>query len=188
MNALKIFLITTVCIIIFSSFYIPLFFKGAADSDALISAAEEFLRSKFGDDYFSKYLSFNSVNGSTVVYDYRITVGNYSKTERVAVHFDKNGNIAGSEGVVDCVKDSSKCMPFEIDREKAIEIAKEAGLEEGTIGYGADMQYSGKAGSYVWDVRSLTKELEKPPEEGDGVWIDPVTGEVKEIFKFPEYD
>lgn len=187
MNAVKILLIVAICITVFSFFYIPMFFKGAVDPATLISAAEEFLKSNFGSDYFSKYLSFNSINGSTVVYDYTITVGNYSATQKVWVDFDQAGNIIGSEGIVDCVGDSSKCMPFEIDREQAIEIAKGSGLGEGTIGYGANMQYSEEAESYVWDVRSLMKELEKPPEEGEGVWVDPSTGEVVGSFKFPEY-
>lgn len=184
MNPIKILFFMIVLVFLFSFWYIPLFYKGV-DKKVLILKAEEFLKSKFGEAYFNKYFTLNSVINNTVMYNYRITVNNYTKNEKVIVKFD-NGEIIETIGVVDCVKDSNKCMPFKIDKEKAIEIARKAGLEEGTIGYGADMRYSDEIDGYVWDVRSLTKELERPPEEGRGVLIDPVTGDVYKIFKFPK--
>lgn len=186
MKPVKLIPLIIVVVAAFSVFLLLLPHKGDLTPETLVRKAGEFLKSKFGEDYVDEHLSFNSINGTTVIYDYNIKAGDYSTTKQVTVKIGGDGSVSGSSGVVDCVADSSKCMPYDVDRDGAIDIAKAAGLEEGTIGYGANIQYYEDSERYVWDIRNLKKELENPPEEGEGIWIDPATGEVVGNFTYPE--
>lgn len=154
------------------------------DENWLRARADSYLRAKFGPEYQYLSLDFIDLDSLTVGYLYNITVGNFSQTQEVEVKFNSKGKVIKEEGVVDCSQNPEKC-DYKITKEEAIEAAREAGLEEGTIGYGANIQYDEEEEEYVWDVRNLITQLENPPERGKGMHIDMRTGEPKKNFTFP---
>ncbi len=77
------------------------------------------------------------------------------------------------EGLPDCVSDPGECE-FRIDRDAAVEIARDAGLEPGAGAWRTLFSWGGRAGTYVWDVYNTLPGT----GGGRGIVIDANSGKV----------
>ncbi len=152
-------------------------FVSAEDTaDLQKKIASDYIISKVGSEYFYKNFEYNRTvpypeytpNSATMVarFIHKITIGDYIENVKVSVwlEYKDGGWVVKSSGVSeelpDCVADSSKCMPFEITQERAIEIAKENGALDGAEKYTAGIHYFyGNVQSYVWDVTTFKSAL-----------------------------
>jgi hypothetical protein len=159
----------------------------------IVEMAKEYVASKVGVEYFNTYFRLEggrfipvSARGEgnpnevyMVGFIYRISVGNYLANVTVGVFLDTEGRVTRTEGVP--IKEY--LMPFRIDREEAIRIAKEAGLPEGIKGYSAHISYD-LEGAYMWDVtvwfsEPRTSLNDHGPGRGRSVDIDVNSGEAQ---------
>jgi len=142
----------------------------------IIDKAKEYIISNVGEDYFNTYFHLkdsmfipeswrpeNNPNETyMVVFDYNISIGDYSATIIAEMHFDSEGNITRAYGI----PTEGYLMPFKIDREEAIRIASKAGLPSGTVGYTAQITHMiyQELNAYVWAVETW---LTLPPPNSD---------------------
>ena len=140
--------------------------------------ADEYVVSQVGQNYFSKNFEYlgdkpypedtpNS-NLRIVQYTHKISVGDYNQDIIVTVWFnfkDGNWNVGNgyntnAEELPNCVADNTKCMPFQITKERAIEIAKNSGAFDGADKYTVKIHFFyGNINSYVWDITTYKSAL-----------------------------
>lgn len=169
--------------------------------------ADEYIISQVGQEYFTKYFEYlgdkpypedtPDSNLRIVRYAHKISIGDYSQDIKVTVWFNfkdgvweiGNGYNTNAEELPNCISDKNKCMPFEITKEKAVEIAKENGAFDGAQKYTANIHYFyGDVQSYVWDITTFKSAL-----NGKTAIIDLNTGNIISIadwqvlFDKPEY-
>jgi hypothetical protein len=160
--------------------------------------ADSYVISQVGQKYFSdnfEYLGDKTYPENTpdsnmqiVQYNHKIKIGDYIEDIKVTVWFNfkngiweiGNGYNTQSEGLPDCISDTTKCMPFEITREKAIEIAKENGAFKNAEKYTAKIHYFyGNINSYVWDITTYESAF-----YGKTAIIDVNTGKLISIWRW----
>lgn len=152
-------------------------FKKDADSYVISQVGQEYFDDNFeylGDKPYPE--DTPDSNMRIAQYNHKIKVGDYTEDIKVTVWFNfkdgiweiGNGYNTQSEELPDCISDNTKCMPFEITRERAIEIAKENGAFDDAEKYTAKIHYFyGDVNSYVWDVTTYKSAL-----NGKGAIID----------------
>lgn len=92
-------------------------------------------------------------------------------------------------GILDCIDNPEKC-DFPIDEATAIQIAKNAGLEDGITDWKTSLHwYGGDLKTYVWTVQNTLSETPHSKDQGYSasgktVVIDANSGEVKEVSQW----
>lgn len=114
--------------------------------------------------------------------------------EQVSVTLDPKGDLtpkrdaagrflpnAGIDGIGDCARDSTLCV-FPIDRDDAIRIARESGLEEGLMPWTISFHwFHSEDGRFIWTVsNTLTENREECTQSGKIIVIDANTGVILE--------
>ncbi|MFA5793419.1 MAG: hypothetical protein WC897_06205 [Candidatus Gracilibacteria bacterium] len=170
--------------------------------------ADGYIISQVGQEYFGRNFEYlgdkpyptdtpNS-NLRIVQYTHKIAVGDYSQDITVTIWFNfkngvweiGNGYGTNAEELPNCVADKTKCMPFEITKEKAIEIAKNNGaFDDCAEKYTAKIHFFyGNVNSYVWNITTYKSDL-----NGKTAIIDLNTGNLISIggwqvlYTQPEY-
>lgn len=159
-----IFLMSIMCVSIVSA--TTLYdFKKDADAYIISQVGQKYFNDNFeylGDKPYPE--DTPDSNMRITQYNHKIVIGDYAEDVKVTVWFNfkdgiweiGNGYNTQSEELPDCISDTTKCMPFEITREKAIEIAKENGAFEVAERYTVDIHYFyGDIQSYVWDITTF---------------------------------
>lgn len=170
--------------------------------------ADGYIISQVGQEYFGRNFEYlgdkpypedtPDSNLRIARYTHKIAVGNYSQNIAVTVWFNfkngvweiGNGYGINAEELPNCVADKTKCMPFEITKEKAIEIAKNNGaFDDCAEKYTVKIHFFyGDVNSYVWDITTYKSDL-----NGKTAIIDLNTGNLISIagwqvlYTKPEY-
>ena len=140
--------------------------------------ADEYVVSQVGHNYFNKNFEYlgdkpypEDTPGSNlriVQYTHKVSVGDYNQDIIVTVWFnfkDGNWNVGNgyntnSEELPNCVIDATKCMPFQITKERAIEVAKNSGAFDSADKYTVKIHFFyGNINSYVWDITTYKSAL-----------------------------
>jgi hypothetical protein len=173
--------------------------------DGVLASADEYVISKVGQAFFDSCMTwspgwscFRPLDPSNVgrsnipdwcrwpryivIYKLRIP-GKPFVDEVVVVNIREDGrwfeDVAHDEGLPDCVSHPEECE-FPIDEAAAIEIAREAGLQEGRKPWRSDLRWSGRTHrTYVWEIRNELEQL-----RGEFVFIDANDGTVLEVSEW----
>ena len=140
--------------------------------------ADEYVVSQVGHNYFNKNFEYlgdkpypedtPDSNLRIVQYTHKVSVGDYNQDIIVTVWFnfkDGNWNVGNgyntnSEELPNCVIDATKCMPFQITKERAIEVAKNSGAFDSADKYTVKIHFFyGNINSYVWDITTYKSAL-----------------------------
>ena len=140
--------------------------------------ADEYVVSQVGQNYFNKNFEYlgdkpypedtPDSNLRIVQYIHKISVGDYNQDIIVTVWFnfkDGNWNVGNgyntnAEELPNCVADTTKCMPFQITKERAIEVAKNSGAFDSADKYTVKIHFFyGNINSYVWDITTYKSAL-----------------------------
>ena len=140
--------------------------------------ADEYVVSQVGHNYFNKNFEYlgdkpypedtPDSNLRIVQYTHKVSVGDYNQDIIVTVWFnfkDGNWNVGNgyntnSEELPNCVTDATKCMPFQITKERAIEVAKNSGAFDSADKYTVKIHFFyGNINSYVWDITTYKSAL-----------------------------
>lgn len=132
----------------------------------------DFVKSKALDNKFEVHFNFRMLNYAFVDNDvWMIT----DSTGKVLTEF-------GVSGVPNCIADPGECT-FNIDREKAIEIACANGMVDGITELKSLFKWDAKYDKYVWHILNVLTEIGDPKTEmykasGDEMIIDSFSGKV----------
>jgi hypothetical protein len=172
--------------------------------DSIIEKANQFIIARVGDDFFSKYISFNDSLSRycpvpeffiknpghraayllkpfySMVYSLKIPEKPFVN-ELMDCALDTNGNVIYERepSIPNCLREPTEC-DFPIDEKKAIEIAKNAGLEAGIRDWETSFHwYYGDVKSFVWTVTNMLSENRQDgSSHGKTMVIDANTGKV----------
>lgn len=156
--------------------------------------AYELLVEAVGEEYFTKFFEFKSVQFNDwepddwltrVDYSYRIQTGNYTATREVYFYFDKVNRLLSSSGV----PPAGNLMPFSVSREEAINIAlgrvTQSHIEvEAEIRYVKRLVNNVPVNRYVWQVVFYLTKKSAPSGSTIEVLIDLKSGEVIDVARF----
>lgn len=164
---------------------------------SIVEKSNQFIISKVGQDFFNKYLKIyydkggyyqTGTDGYTDIFQgpYYLMVYSFKMPEKPFVNetiefaVDTEGNVILERGVFG-IPDPTKCN-F-INETEAIQIAKNAGLEEGIADWVTSFHwFAGDLKTYVWTVQNTlpTPSGQDCLAHGKGVVIDANSGEVKQ--------
>lgn len=173
--------------------------------DAIVEQANQYIVSRVGSDFFESYVSMNEESSQYYPADdycvefpgecsaflqepHYLMVYSLKIPEKpfvdglIEINLDENGELISEvepSGVPNCIEEPTECE-FPIDEARALEIAKEAGLEEGIKewGVGSVHWYGGDLDTYVWGISNTLREDDDGSAGGQAVIIDANTGEV----------
>ncbi|MDI6602567.1 MAG: hypothetical protein QME57_00400 [Patescibacteria group bacterium] len=174
--------------------------------DSIIRKSNEFIISQVGKDFFDKYISIDygssefyppdefCIENPTSCLDYLqkshyLMVYSFKIPEKAFVNefiefaVDIDGNVIFERdviGIPQCLANPKECY-FPVDEQKAISIAKDAGLEQGIKAWETDFHwYGGDLKTYVWTVSNTLSESLTPGFQASGksIVIDANSGEV----------
>ncbi len=168
--------------------------------DGVLASADEYVISKVGQAFFDSCFTWSlglscyrplagAINPNSpdwlqypryvVIYKFLVP-GRPFVDEVVVVNIKTDGgwfeDTAHDEGLPDCASQPKECE-FPIDEAAAIEIARDAGLQEGKKPWRSDFRWSGRTHkTYVWEIRNELEQL-----SGELVFIDANDGTVLEV-------
>jgi hypothetical protein len=159
--------------------------------DNVRTAADNFIISNTGKEFFNNYITIDlrrTVHNPPFYHlAYRLIIpAKPYVNELIEFVMDDKGNVNREfdiKGIPDCLSGEHNCE-FDIDENKAIEIARSADLEEGIKEWKTAFNWSSKHNKYVWHILSTLEESEGSQGmrgSGKEVIIDPNSGEVIEI-------
>jgi hypothetical protein len=142
----------------------------------IIEKGNQFIISKVGAEYFNKYITFNSSDSKYVVgtdyhqasflnnasylmvYSFRIPDKPWVN-ESLSFFMDLQGNVVAVSPAIPDIINHPEEGEFPIDKQMAVEIAKNAGLEPGIKDWEAIFHwYYGDPETFVWTVRNTLSE------------------------------
>ena len=147
---------------------------------AIFEESEELIVSRVGRDVFESHVFLLSVTPQDDNYrlGFHLQIPNYPETVFVIIT-DADGQIISEpEKLPDCVANPADCVV--IDRETAVQIAREAGLEEGIKAWDAYITWHHGFNAYVWVVSNTMYESSSHGYEarGNSFIIDATSGEI----------
>ncbi len=155
--------------------------------DSIFVRTDDFLSKKVGADFFNLYIHkdyFRSRAADSIFeirYNFKMDEYDFVD-EEILIITDKHGNLDHTHkpsGIPTCVKRIEGCN-F-INREAAVRIAEENGLDKGIKPWLVEFRWFDEANLYVWHILSTKYELKKDNyyiADGEELLIDPVTVEV----------
>lgn len=154
----------------------------------ILERGNRFIISKTGEDFFNKYIQPDLLTskelspGFFLAYNFNIPEKPHVKgTIRFTV--DSLGKILTDReisGIPDCTTSPGEC-DFDIDESRAIEIAKQNGLEPGIKEWKRNFIWNAQFDKYVWQILNTQNESEGgygKRANGREMIIDTGTGEV----------
>jgi hypothetical protein len=159
----------------------------------MVGIGNELIVSKIGDNYFNNYIKLLTIDYQPpsgiietpyylLTYTFKIPEKQFVN-ESIEIGIDIDGNVVREWGIP---SNPDECE-FPVDEAKAIEIARDAGLEEGIKEWESDFYWHDGFKTYVWSVRntlSATSVGEPYEESGRVVIIGANSGEVKESLNW----
>lgn len=154
----------------------------------IIQKGNEVISSRTGDDFFEKFIKFNSVKsieipeGYYLAYSFTMSGKDYID-EEISFILDKQGILKPGfdiAGIPECNSDTSKCQ-FNITREMAVDIAGKADLQQGIREWSVSFEWDSKLGKYIWLISSTLSEStgsQGKKGKGEKLLIDANSGEV----------
>lgn len=154
----------------------------------VLRKANEFIIAQTGREFFENYINpdFKRTQYAEPNYHlvYRLIMPEKPYVnEVISFTVDSEGNVVESfdvAGIPNCFERGNAC-DFSVTKEQAIQIAKDAGLEDGIIDWKTGFMWNAKMNKYVWHILSTTSETKVEGEfrgSGSEIIIDPNTGEV----------
>lgn len=185
--------------------------------DFVIEKSNQFVISRVGEDFFKKYISLDYTHSRywlpdefciqnlsscaihlqepyyDMVYSLKIPEKPYVAAS-LGFPIDTKGNVINVEnyasGIPECVTHPEECI-FPIDEMQAIQIARDAGLEEGIRKLETSFHwFAGDLKTYVWTVSNMLYKSSVPSHEASGkiVVIDANSGKVCEVSGWSEVE
>jgi hypothetical protein len=149
-------------------------------------AGDDIIAEKVGYNFFDKYIEYNTEfskkyqGNYDLVYNFRMPEYEFVD-ELIKMTLDSTAMLVtyrDVEGLPNLVEDSTLCI-FNVDREKAITIAKMMGMEPGVKEWDVGFVWNNALGKYVWYVLNTLKQgTNSNGETGSGrqLLIDPYSG------------
>ena len=152
---------------------------------SVLKNADDVIIAKTGHDFFEKYITIDLRRTKYLPPDYFLVYRLIMPekpyvNETIEFTVDANGKLNESfpvKGLPDCANGG---CDFSIDEAKAIEIAKENGLDKGIKDWQTIFSWNEKNNTYAWYVLSTLKEGEGVRTGGKEIIIDGNTGKVLE--------
>jgi hypothetical protein len=158
---------------------------------SIVEKSNQFISSKVGQDFFNKYIKidydqskYHPEGAAFSQRPYYLMVYSFKMPEKPFVNesiefaVDTDGNIILEREIMG-IPDPTKCNFM--NETEAIQIAKNAGLEDGIADWVTSFHwYGGDLKTYVWTVQNT---LSATPS-GKGVVIDANSGEVKQTYQW----
>lgn len=153
----------------------------------VLNKSSDFIKQQTGKEFFQEYISFDFKSSKRIddeyymVYRFIMPDKNYVN-EKIVFFADTTGKINRDKKIVGIPNCFEGECEFNVDKEKAKQIAADAGLEEGIKDWETEFVWSAEQNKYVWSVMSTF--YEQGGGEGGGksngeeVVIDPATGDV----------
>lgn len=157
----------------------------------VLNKSNEFIIGKTGEEFFNKYITPDFVRTKYTPPYYEMAYRFFMPEKDYVVAtikftVDSAGNVLKDReiiGIPDCKNNPSDCN-FNIDKENAIQIARESGLKAGIKDWDVGFIWNPQLQKYVWHVLSTLQESEGElgyRGSGQEAIINPVTGELIEI-------
>ncbi len=169
--------------------------------DYRIARAKEYVISRVGESFFDKYITFVEAHYQPPIAESmaKLHVSEYRRKSHYLMRFrmrmpekdyvdgriefavDSDGCVIPDydiRGLPDCVNFPNECV-FDIDEARAVEIAREYGLEEGVRPWEVGFHwYPREYATYVWSVSNTLIIRPDQTMGGRSLTIDANTGEV----------
>jgi len=149
-----------------------------------------YIESQTGKDFFDKYIFPDLLHSKKVNYLYEMhyvfrMIDYDFVNEPIILYVDSTGTVDRNyviKGIPNC-RDNEEDCTFNINKEKAIEIAEQNNLSEGVRDWDVSFRWHSKFKKYVWHVISTTKEMGELDSkmykaEGEEIVINPYDGKV----------
>jgi len=160
----------------------------------ILKKADSFIKSRTGDDFFAKYITpdFQLTKHTLPYYE---MVYNFYIPEKPYVNglikftVDSSGTVLTNRditGIPNCLRSANECE-FNVDEKRAVQIARENGLEEGIKEWNVSFIWNPQQDRYVWQILSTFQEIKGDigyRAEGKEAIINPSDGEVIAINKW----
>jgi hypothetical protein len=156
--------------------------------DTVLKNSNDFIVSRVGEDFFNKYIKPDFRDTKEIkskyymVYSFKIPDKPYVDT-KIKFTVDSTGRVTDKDNVIglpDCLSSPEKCQ-FNIDKERAIQIAKDNKFEQGIKDWKTEFKWAPKYNQYVWSILSTLEESRGSfgmIGNGEILLIDPNTGEI----------
>lgn len=156
----------------------------------ILAKANTYVSSVTGRDFFKKYISpdFAKMKFTSPYYEMAYTLFVPEKpyvNSTIKFFVDTTGKVMENldiTGIPKCKNSPTDC-DWKIDRDSAVTIAKQYGLEKGIKDWQVGFIWNDKYQKYVWHILSTLKEMEGDfgyRGSGKEMIIDPVSGDVIE--------
>jgi len=156
----------------------------------VLKKANAYVASITGDEFFQKYITpnFNKTKHNPPYYEMAYTLYMPEKpyvNTTIKFFVDSVGSVMENldiTGIPRCKNRPSEC-DWKIDRDAAVKIAEQYGLEKGIKDWQVGFIWNPERGIYVWHILSTLKEMEGEfgyRGSGKEMIIDPVNGDVLE--------
>ncbi len=155
--------------------------------EKVVNKSERFVKNKVGEDFFSKYISFN-YEKSRLLGDGYIIYMSFRDLDRTwideEIYFmtDSKGNVNTDKAVVGIpyCEEAENCK-FDVTPEEAEKIAKDYKLVEGIKEWDKSFRWSAEFKQYVWHVLVTISESgseDNYKAKGEELIINPVNGDI----------
>ncbi|HKB84987.1 MAG TPA: hypothetical protein VKD08_02370 [Ignavibacteriaceae bacterium] len=155
--------------------------------DTVLKSSNQFIISKVGQDFFDKYIKPDFQNTKKIASQYQM-VYTFKMPEKMYVDakikftVDTTGQVNKENvtGLPDCLSNPEKCQ-FNINRDQAVQIAKENDFGEGIKDWKVEFKWEPKYNQYVWSILSTLEESQGSfgmRGNGEILLIDPNSGDI----------
>jgi hypothetical protein len=152
----------------------------------IITSAEDYIKCKTGEDYFQKFIQFDSINSKKInsFYEVHFTLNDREKefiNEVIKFYVTEMGTIDESKeitGIPNCKANPSEGI-FNLDENGAIEAASSYGLKEGIKDWKVNFEWTNEFNRYTWHLLSTYKEFggeNNYKANGEEIFINPFDG------------
>lgn len=179
----------------------------------IIEEAETMMISLVGEEFFARYISYKTTYSfasppdskcvelphlcedypeKTYYFLYYSLILPYNPSvymRSISPRYDEDKQLLSPREHIplpDCVNDPGECE-FPIDEEQAIEIAREAGFEEGIKPWRIGINWWADSLTYAWRISNVLDEYGGGHEIGKSMWIDAQSGEVLHHDWYPTF-
>ncbi|GBD87920.1 hypothetical protein BMS3Abin03_01854 [bacterium BMS3Abin03] len=154
----------------------------------VLKKANAYVASITGEEFFKKYITpnFSKMKHNPPYYEMAYTLYMPEKpyvNSTIKFFVDSAGNVMKNldiTGIPRCKNRPSGC-DWKIDREDAVKIAEQYGLEKGIKDWQVGFIWNPERGIYVWHILSTLKEMKGEfgyRGNGKEMIIDPINGDV----------
>ncbi len=134
--------------------------------DSIITKGNDYLISIVGKDFFEQNIKFDREKSSQIKSNYQLyynfqIAGLEYIDEEIYFFLDNSGKLVEKYdvvGVPNCNRKPEEC-DFNISKNKAIEISKGEGMQDGIKDWIVDFEWDSQLRRYAWHIRSTYREI-----------------------------